>query len=96
MAWQRGLRFGKKGGLGRVVDDGLAVVLGEEFKDNAGVRKLEAKHLGDESGPADGVDGNNVGVGEAAQPANIKRSAMVSLDDEQTHQMPTTERGGMS
>ena len=59
-ARQRGLRFGENDGIGRAVDDGVAIILGEELKDNAGVQKFEAKHLGDESGPTDCVDSNDI------------------------------------
>ena len=95
VARQGGLRFDEKGGSGRVVDDDLAIVLGEELKDNTGVRQLDAKHLRDESSATDSIDGDDIGVGVARQPGHYKAIRRDHLRREEAHQIPTTERGGM-
>ena len=76
------------------MDDG-AVVLSQELKYSVGVRNLELEHLRDKFSAADSIDGDDISIRVAAQPGN-NQLIMATLNDQCTHQIPTTDWEGIS
>ena len=63
-------RVAQKIRLCGVVDDGFSLVPREELEDKAGVGDFKTEHLRDESGAAEGVDGDYIGVCVSTKPVS--------------------------
>lgn len=70
---ERGGRGDQEGRFCGVMDDGASGIGGEEGVDDAGVGEFEAEKLGDVGSATEGEDGEDVGIGETADPGGRLR-----------------------
>ena len=64
-------RLAEQSGFVGSMDDGLAGILCEEFKDDTRIGKLKAEHLWNKASATDGENGDDIGIGETTQPGTM-------------------------